>query len=78
MNENVVGKNIEEPVIKISLDGLKPYTKDSPYKRICTKCGGIVAIARERQNILKLSRSAYCFLCGQHFDIIDVDKIYKG
>lgn len=73
----MVAKNIGKPINRVKCAELE-RSSDSLYMFNCPVCtAGVVGIERDTSTF-KLKDQAYCFLCGQHFLLVDLWQYEKS
>lgn len=82
-DNGMTGVNIRSEIIRLTIDELELYRKDTPYDFVCRKCFGTVKIQRSVQpNAFALRAEAHCFLCGQRYIFSDIntyeERLMKG
>jgi DNA-directed RNA polymerase subunit RPC12/RpoP len=70
--EELVGINIQSPIMQIKHADIKRAEDDSQYKSVCPQCNEGVLMMLRNPETFKLRNIDNCFLCGQRFEYTDI------
>jgi hypothetical protein len=70
--EELLGINLNKPVLKIKHSELKRIENDSPHKSYCPACKEGFLLMRRHPKSMMLSNIDNCLLCGQVIEYIDI------